>query len=228
MNVTYIKHSGFLIETNDCYYLFDYYKGTLPSLNTGKPIFVFSSHGHSDHYNPDIFSLLKKNGMVQVNAILSEDIPEEKYPAKLLDVNCTKVTFHQTYCLPFETMVYTLRSTDEGVAFLLKCPEGTIYHAGDLNDWVWDGEPESDNREMTSRYQKEICYLRDISLDFAMIPLDPRQEKYYAEGILFFLKNVSVKKVYPMHYWEQPQIIDQFLKEHHEYTDIIIYPENNN
>ena len=29
MKVTYINHSGFLIETRDCYYIFDYYKGCL-------------------------------------------------------------------------------------------------------------------------------------------------------------------------------------------------------
>ena len=27
MKITYINHSGFLIETKDCYYIFDYYKG---------------------------------------------------------------------------------------------------------------------------------------------------------------------------------------------------------
>ena len=30
MKITYINHSGFLIETRDCYYIFDYYKGELP------------------------------------------------------------------------------------------------------------------------------------------------------------------------------------------------------
>ena len=34
MKVTYINHSGFLIETRDCYYIFDYYKGELSHLAT--------------------------------------------------------------------------------------------------------------------------------------------------------------------------------------------------
>ena len=34
------------------------------------------------------------------------------------------------------------------VAFLLTCKEGVIYHAGDLNDWVWEGEPEDSNAAM--------------------------------------------------------------------------------
>lgn len=53
----------------------------------------------------------------------------------------------EVYELPCKTTVKTLFSTDEGVAFLLRCSEGTIYHAGDLNDWVWNGEPDEENRQ---------------------------------------------------------------------------------
>ena len=40
MDITYIFHSSFLVETNSCYYLFDYYKGKLPVLKKEKPILV--------------------------------------------------------------------------------------------------------------------------------------------------------------------------------------------
>ncbi len=218
MNITYINHSGFLVETSKCYYLFDYFKGNLPELKADKPILVFSSHAHGDHYNPEIFDQLKALGMQQVIAVLSKDIPEKKYPEK---ITCIKVTFHQSYELPFDTHLKTLLSTDEGVAFLLTCPEGILYHAGDLNDWVWEEETEQYNKQMTGSYRHEIDFLKGRNVDVAFIPLDPRQEKDYARGILYFLKKVSVKKIYPMHYWEQPQIIDQFLNEYPEYCDII-------
>ena len=32
LTVTYIKHSGFLIETENSYLLFDYWQGKLPEL----------------------------------------------------------------------------------------------------------------------------------------------------------------------------------------------------
>ena len=32
MKITYIHHSGFLVETEQCYYLFDYEKGNLPEM----------------------------------------------------------------------------------------------------------------------------------------------------------------------------------------------------
>ena len=51
MKITYINHSGFLIETKDCYYIFDYYKGELPLLDKKKEVIVFCSHFHKDHFN---------------------------------------------------------------------------------------------------------------------------------------------------------------------------------
>ncbi len=63
MNITYIYHSSFLIETSTCYYLFDYFRKRLPNLDPEKPIFVFASHFHQDHYNKKVFDLLKQQGM---------------------------------------------------------------------------------------------------------------------------------------------------------------------
>lgn len=220
MNITYIYHSGFLVETTEYYYLFDYYKGELPPLQTHKPILVFASHSHRDHYNPQIFEILKTMGMKHITAILAKDISPRKYPS---DVGVLKVTFHQTYELSCHTVLETLLSTDAGVAFLLHCPEGTLYHAGDLNDWVWEGETEQYNKQMTGSYRHEIDLLKDKKIDTAFLPLDPRQEKYYANGILYFLKKIQVKKVFPMHYWEKPEIIEQFLQEYPEYAPQIVY-----
>ena len=238
MNITYIYHSGFLVETADCYYLFDYYKGTLPALTPEKPIIVFASHNHHDHYNPEVFELLKAQGMQQITAVLAKDIPSKKYPQ---NINCIRATFHQTYELPHNTCIKTLLSTDAGVAFLLQCPEGTIYHAGDLNDWAWEGEPEQYNKQMTGSYRHEIDLLQKMlaedstdtesantnagMADVAFLPLDPRQEKNYARGILYFLKKINVKTIYPMHYWDKPEIMERFLKEYPEYHNIIKYTE---
>ena len=50
LTVTYIKHSGFLIETANSYLLFDYWQGKLPELQYDKELYIFSSHAHHDHY----------------------------------------------------------------------------------------------------------------------------------------------------------------------------------
>ena len=41
MKITYINHSGFLVETENCYYVFDYYKGEMPRLDKSKEAIVF-------------------------------------------------------------------------------------------------------------------------------------------------------------------------------------------
>ena len=114
MRITYIHHSCFLLETEQCYYLFDYEKGRLPELDVRKPIFVLSSHGHFDHYNPEIFSLLKARGMQKILPILSEDIPVPAGETVL------SVLPGEEYILPMGQRLSTFCSTDLGVAFLIE------------------------------------------------------------------------------------------------------------
>ena len=132
MKVTFIQHSCFLVETERFYYLFDYEKGQLPELDGNKPIYVFASHGHADHYNPDIFSLLKQSGMKYIHGVLSDDIEIPDH-ADILQVSHSK-----EYELDERLRLTTFQSTDLGVAFLIEDRHQLIYHAEDLNDWVWD------------------------------------------------------------------------------------------
>ncbi len=220
MKITYIYHSCFLIETADCYYLFDYYKGDLPELDIEKPILVFASHCHKDHYNPEVFSILSNGGMKKIFAVLSNDIPVKRYPQT--DAEIMKVYHSQEYTLPCGTHLETLLSTDSGVAFLLQCAEGTFFHAGDLNDWGTETDTEQERKQMRGSYRAQINKLQGRILDAAFLPLDPRLGDAYAQGILYFLQQADVKKVYPMHYWEQPEIIDRFLSEYPRYRQLFI------
>ena len=219
MEITYIHHSCFLIETPTCYYIFDYEKGHIPKLDATKPIFVLSSHGHHDHYNPEIFSVLKSMGMESVCAVLSDDI---SIP---LDVDVLSVSPGNEYKLALGQKLTIFASTDLGVAFLIEDQGNIIYHAGDLNDWVWEGEDSSYNEQMTKDYRKQIHLLAEKldgrEIDTAFVVLDPRQEKDYDRGLCYFLEHISVKKVYPMHYWGKPEIIDTFIKEHPEFKEKI-------
>ena len=219
MKITYIHHSSFLVETDSCYYLFDYEKGHLPQMDVAKPIFVLSSHGHHDHYNPEIFSMLDAAGMQNIYAILSEDI---EVPA---NVNVLQVSPGKEYDLCLGQKLITYKSTDLGVAFLIEDQKKMIYHAGDLNDWVWEEESSSYNEQMTIDYRKEIDLLSEKmnhrEIDVAFVVLDPRQEKDYDRGLCYFLEHIPVKEVYPMHYWGQLDIIETFLQEHPEYKSQI-------
>lgn len=217
MKVTYIHHSGFLVETEDCYYIFDYYRGDIPELDKSREVVVFCSHFHQDHFNPRIFEILDDRGMTY-QAVLAKDISKRKYPP---GVRVTTVYHDKTYVLDSGTQVSTLLSNDSGVAFIVKTREGTIYHAGDLNDWYWEGEPEADNRQMVARYCAEMNKIKGIHFDIAFVPLDPRQESHYADGILYFLKNIDCNAVFPMHYWDEPSVIDRLIAEYPQYQSRI-------
>ena len=81
--------------------------------------------------------------------------------------------------------IETLRSNDMGVAFLVKVEGKTIYHAGDLNWWHWNGEPEEDNEYYKKTFQDEMKYLEGKKIDLAFMLLDPRQEDKYCCCLLY-------------------------------------------
>ena len=55
MKITYIHHSAFLVETESAYLLFDYFQGKLPEFSEEKPLYVFASHRHPDHFSKITF-----------------------------------------------------------------------------------------------------------------------------------------------------------------------------
>lgn len=219
MKITYINHSGFLLEWAHSYWLFDYYKGDIPPLDPSKELFVFCSHSHPDHYNPEIFTLFHKHPDVHwlfANEIRRAFQRTKKHSADPLP----DVTFLPTHTDTTLTdrqgqplVIHTLHSTDRGCAFLIYYQSRYIYHAGDLHWWSWPGETESDNRKMAGDYKKEIEYLQNKPIDLAFAPLDPRQETDYAMGMNYLLSHVQIRHMFPMHFWNDFSIIDRYLQE---------------
>ncbi|MEA5027464.1 MAG: MBL fold metallo-hydrolase, partial [Sphaerochaeta associata] len=62
MDCTYLGHSTFLLETEHAVLLFDYTCGPLSLPEGEKPLLVFASHRHGDHFNEAIFPLAKRKG----------------------------------------------------------------------------------------------------------------------------------------------------------------------
>lgn len=210
MKVTYLSHSGFLLELEKTLLLFDYYKGDIPALPDSKRLFVFVSHRHHDHFNPAIFELAGQKP--DTKYILSGDIWLKRAPAHLQEQTVRLkrgIRWEQD-----NLIVETLKSTDKGAAFLVEAEGKTIYHAGDLNDWRWDEESEEWNRQMAEKFHKFIEPLRGKEIDAAFIPLDPRQEGNYTLGMDYFLDIANAEKVYPMHMWDDYSVIDRWLSEH--------------
>lgn len=207
--VTYISHSGFLVETENNYLLFDFWKGQLPALNYQKPLYVFSSHSHQDHFSKDIFKL--ENQCKKVNYILSQDIAAEDQTWKKAE----HVTFMDAYENKTidDCQVETLKSTDIGVAFLIQIDGLSIYHAGDLHRWEWPGEPEDENEAAIHNYEAEIEKITGRHFDLAFVVLDPRQEEAGGKGMDLFLSKVGASYVFPMHVWDDYALISSYRKE---------------
>ena len=215
MVVTYIEHSGFSVELPECTLLFDYYLGKLPEFPKEHPLIVFASHVHGDHFQKKIFQLREQ--YQEVYYVLSDDIPK-KYDAPDVTWVSSDVKVTVAGC-----EITCLKSTDEGVAFLVKCGEKTVYHAGDLNWWHWEEESATYNDEMKQNYQREVDKLEGRKIDAAFVPVDPRLEDAYFWGIDYFMRKTDTKVVFPMHFWGKYETIDCLIrqKETEDYRDRI-------
>ena len=199
MTITYINHSGFFVELEQVCLLFDYWQGSLPEPIPGKTLLAFASHSHMDHYNPAIFAYAAKWERAKV--VLGNDI---RLSAKRKEtLNITDDAFLRLGPDREETVfgaaIRTLRSTDKGVAFLVEAEGRTIYHAGDLNWWLWEAEPEDAKTVMTEAFLAEMEKLKGISIDLAFLTLDARQQSTARLGIDYILRTLDIKKAVPMH-----------------------------
>ena len=204
MKVTFIQHSCYFVELSSCCLLFDYFEGSVPE--TDKPLYVFASHSHGDHFSPAVFSFPRQGK--ETFYLLSDDIWESRVPEEKRS-HTLFVSPHRTYELG-SLKAATLRSTDAGVAFLVQCEGKLLYHAGDLNCWVWDGAPRFQNDQMTRQYRQELELLSGKKIDVAFVPLDPRQEADFDLGMKYFFEAAGAEYVFPMHMWGDTSVVPLF------------------
>lgn len=222
MEVYPLYHSGFAVRTKAHLLIFDYYldtprgcglsKGVIdPSELQGEDVVVFVSHRHPDHYNRRIFTW--KKTLPDIRYVLSHDIK-----AKEEHITATPGS---PIVLP-DMRVEVLDSTDIGVAFLVEVDNVTIYHAGDLNWWHWDGEAEEENADMGAKYKREIDRLKGKEIDLAFVPVDSRLERTFTWGADYFMETVGAKHLVPMHFGDDYQVIDRLLAEDKPYKNAIV------
>lgn len=207
--VTYIEHSCFLVETAECYLLFDYYCGAvpLPALDPAKPLLLFSSHAHHDHFSREIFSL--RDRYPRAVFVLSADIP---VPTAVQPFTCPMLP-HEHRLLQLAdgrtaVSIDTLRSNDEGVAFIIRIGDLCMYHAGDLNNWWWDGDVE--DQKLADIYHEELERIRGRHFTAAFIPLDPRLKGWW-KGIEDFMHYADADAIFPMHNFGKKGLPKKFL-----------------
>ena len=119
MTLTYIFHSGFALETEQSILVFDYWMD--PSdvmdgvLRSEKPLYVFSSHFHEDHFTKEIFEWKKQRK--DITYILSKDIYKHRRASKEdADVWLAKGGTWSDDSIS----VWALGSTDSGVSWIVE------------------------------------------------------------------------------------------------------------
>lgn len=220
MQVTFLAHSGFLVELEGVCLLFDWWKGDLPPL-PDKPLAVFASHHHPDHFDPKIFALDGENTrfLLGKGIRLTERNRDRWGLGEASAARCRVLAGNET-AEPFPGVtVETLRSTDEGVAFLVTAEGQTIFHAGDLNWWHWEGEDPAWNRNMEVDFQRYAEPLRGRQIDLAMLPLDPRLGVDGYRGPKYFLELADIRRFLPMHQWDDFEFTDAFLAHYPQFRD---------
>ena len=219
MTITYIYHSCYLIEFQELSLLFDFYKDVARSdgscwvtdylLKKEEDLYVFCSHSHSDHFNPEILSWSKKKKNIKY--IFSEELLQSK---KLLPENVLFLRKEESYS-DHRIKVKAFGSTDVGCSFLVGCESKLFFHAGDLNNCHWKEEVDAD--EALTYENNFLCELELLSeksedLHVAMFPLDPRLGNDFMRGGEQFVSRIKTDYFLPMHFGENFNLVNMFAE----------------
>ncbi|MGN0348091.1 MAG: MBL fold metallo-hydrolase [Roseburia sp.] len=218
MKVLFVHHSCFVVEAEEKVLIFDWFGecGALPEYDVDTPLYVLASHSHGDHFDRDILHWAKR--YPNIHYILSKDCKmspnflKRHGFAEDIGEKITYVRAGERYEVE-GVSIETLRSTDEGVAFYVTVGDTTLYHAGDLNDWYWEGEEEGVNEAMTRDYQREITKLTGKKIKVAFVPFDPRLQQHQSRGMDYFIKNTDWDCIFPMHMWGDYSAIVPYKRE---------------
>ena len=216
IKITYLFNSGFIVETEKHLLLFDYYQDQANQgshekskkvekkfVDTDKKAFIFVSHRHKDHFNPVILEWGKLRA--EINYFLSNDIK----PARKNEGIKLVAPYQQLEVDDLNTKTYG--STDEGVSFLVKVDELTLFHAGDRNWWYWWDDPEEEIKMAEHRFKAEIEKMKGERIDLAFFPVDPRLEHNYSIGGEYFIQQLHPKVLIPMHFGTDYEILSSFV-----------------
>lgn len=208
IQITYLAHSGFAVETATKVLVFDYYQDEQRIVRRyadgEKPLWFFVSHWHGDHFNRHIIDFSHKAQAYIVN----KDVPFRQAPEDKL----YSMEVYDTRRID-DAIVTQFGSTDEGGSFLVRTDGLSLFHAGDLNWWHWEGADKAWNNNMAANYKREIKELDGCGMDVAFVPLDGRLENAYYWGMKYFLEHVPVKAVFPMHCWDHYEICQKVQDE---------------
>ena len=130
----------------------------------------------------------------------------------LIKEKITYTAVRAKYEIEGGVQVETLRSTDAGVAFYVQTNGISVFHAGDLNDWSFEGADDLTSWKMRREFQSEIKRLANKDINIAFVPMDPRLGKNQWNAMDFFLEHTEAECVFPMHMWQDYSGIETYIR----------------
>lgn len=215
----YIFHDCFVVKTKEAVLVFDFWKdpyqqGPLPNplmeVEREMPVYVFVSHGHKDHYNPEIFGWAKH--FPNIRYIVSRDVrrrikhiitPESSYKGDKVDPARVIAMFDNDRYEDSNISVRSFPSTDTGNSYAVSIGGYSIFHAGDLNAWIWkDESTEEEVQDALHRFNAIVNMIAKEykSFDLCFFPVDSRIGTDYFTGAKIFLERFKIEHFFPMHY----------------------------
>jgi hypothetical protein len=202
MNIIYIFHNSFILQTGDTTILFDYPNDQYINKEISnlvieqikdRNLFAFVSHGHADHFNPQIAKFAAFAAASRF--IISSDVRSSyrlfKDPPGVLWVKPDQE--HSLEGLAFRTF----KSNDRGVAFLMNLSGMSIYFGGDLADWSWDDFTQRQRNRINKIFRATLAELKKSRIHIAFSNIDPRLSN--CAGSPEFIAEINPELFVPMH-----------------------------
>ncbi len=215
VTITYLHHSCLSLSTEDKIFLFDYpgrqvrKKAEEEFIDQieGKDLYLLISHGHGDHFSPDVTKFseyaertvliassdvnISRMDLDKIDAVIEAE-PDSSYDHKDLKIN-------------------TYKSNDEGVAFLITLKEKIlVYFGGDLAKWDWPEWSVKKRREHVKVFDEVVESLKKKDLDIAFSNMDPRLSSW--AGPIEFIEGVKPKYFVPIHTFGSEESIDEMIE----------------
>ena len=152
--------------------------------------FIFS-HFHQDHFSENI--VRRFSGCENIK-ILVPDYENIVNPDKnVFFAGADKVSVLD------DMSVRTVRSNDEGLAYIISLKEENIYFGGDLACWSWS-DNSMEERELYENYYFEVLNeLKEERFGIAFTNADPRLENL--SGVTDFAERIKADYIIPMHFF---------------------------
>ncbi len=227
--VTYIYHNCFVLDLGVRTFLFDCpadshlqpaARAGMRSAIRGKDLYVFVTHGHEDHFNPDL--PIFTNEAAQVHYVFSDDI-DDMYPESV--PAGTLVVEPDGEYEAWGMEISTLMSNDLGVAFIIHVDGQVVYYGGDLAEWRWDDAGPRDQEFAVSFFEKALERISKQRVDIAFSNVDKRLSNL--TGGVKFVRKVEPGLFVPMHAFGNTDWLDDFRQKlGPDETDVFYYTKS--